>query len=77
MRQKTFKIGEYALGGIVFVEFKKGYVRITAKDWNTKQEVASKDFFFNSSVYSDILMWLECEITTYYYADKITNWIKS
>lgn len=76
MKSKTFKIGEYALGGIVHVSIGNEVV-ITCKDWNTKQVVERRTFQAGSKIdLSGIEMYLCCEVTSSYYADQIVQWIK-
>lgn len=75
MKRKLFKIGEYALGGIISVEVSKESVTIQALDYNTKEPVTEKRNFskFNSSGYTDELE----NLTTYFYAEKIVNFIEN
>jgi hypothetical protein len=79
MAQKTFKIGEYAIGGIITVRIVDTIVGINALDWNTKKVVMNnnfvvKDSFFNDP-YQEINEYLN-ELTSFYYAGKILDWIK-
>ena len=68
--RKTFKIGEYALGGIVTVEVdNNAQITVQCKDWETKQPILTGLFDFVDKY--KLQMWLEDEVTTAYYADKI------
>jgi len=78
MAQKTFKIGEYAIGGIITVRIIDTIVGINALDWNTKKVVMNNTFQvhdFHGCNYSEIDNYLN-ELTSSYYADRILNWIK-
>jgi hypothetical protein len=79
-KTKQFKIGEYAMGGIIRVDITKeepdrSLVEVKALDWNTKQTLmadwAETD---NSRWQSNIDNTLN-EMTTSYYADKIMSYI--
>ena len=72
--KKTFKIGEYALGGIIEVNINKGVVDISVKDWDTKEELRSRTTY----PFDEYRMrrFLELEITTPYYTDKVIEYIK-
>lgn len=78
---KQFKIGEYAVGGIIKVSKIKikdehfcDHVMIEALDYNTKKVVVSLRFFdWGHEAMSNFLN----EITSSYYADKILDFIKN
>jgi len=74
MKTKTFKIGEYCIGGIIKVIIKKNTVNLLCLDYYTKKEIHNENFNIND-IYSisDFLNVL----TTYYYSDKIINYIKN
>ena len=79
MAQKTFKIGEYAIGGIITVRIVDTIVGINALDWNTKR-VVMNDTFQIRGVYGPDFQHVDNylnELTTCYYAGKILDWIKS
>lgn len=66
--KKTYKVGEYVVGGIVSIEFKENEFDIKFKDWDTKQVILEgkfKDKF-------DAEMFI-FDNGTSYYADKIIN----
>ena len=74
---KNFKIGEYAVGGIIRVEVKGKVIIIKALDYNTKELVRAGSITTDTQgVESQIQNFLE-ELTSYYYAEKIMAWIKS
>lgn len=69
-RTKTFKIGEYAIGGIVKVTLTGAQALVQCLSWGTKQVVQEH----TTSVF-DLEMYLECEVTSCYYAGKIMDWV--
>lgn len=76
MKTKTFKIGEYAIGGIIKVQVSNDYALIQVVDWNTKRVLTQNRFFLYCTEYRDYLNYLE-EQTSYYFADQITEFICS
>lgn len=73
--KKTFKIGEYAKGGIISAEITNKelpFVVIKCIDWDTK-EVLFGDSSEDISYIRDVLY----DWTSVYYADTIIEWIKS
>jgi hypothetical protein len=78
---KQFKIGEYAVGGIIKVskikikdEHFTDHVMIEALDYTTKKVVVSSRFFdWGDEAMSNFLN----ELTSSYYADKILDFIKN
>lgn len=73
-RTKTFKIGEYAVGGIIKVDISENTITIQALDWNTKKSVDSETFTMDDINGMDGYL---NELTSSYYAGKIMDWIKS
>ncbi len=75
---KQFKIGEYAVGGIIKIntENKNNLhtITIAALDWYSKQELFSATFGINSE--REIDNYLN-QLTTSYYSDKIIDYIKN
>jgi hypothetical protein len=71
-KTKAFKIGEYAVGGIIQVNIIGGIIQIKALDWNTKQPVASRQLPLTAT--NTIEEYLN-ELTSYYYAEKVMEWI--
>lgn len=73
-KTKAFKIGEYAVGGIIQVNIIGGIIQIKALDWNTKQPVASRQLPLTAT--NTIEEYLN-DLTSVYYAEKIMEWIKA
>jgi hypothetical protein len=87
-RTKTFKIGEYCVGGIITVEITGKILTIINKDWDTSagynrgsNQSRAKELSRGSVVIGDswwrmqAFMYLT-ELTTAYYADKILDWVE-
>jgi hypothetical protein len=87
--QKTFKIGEYAIGGIISVEINGNTVTVISKEWDTSagyskasNQSNAKELTrisvqvddFNS--YSRIDNYLN-DLTTSYYSSKVIEWIET
>ena len=76
MASKTFKIGEYAVGGIISVEITGKVIQVKALDWNTK-EVVQKGTIVSTDLNAESqLDTFLNDLTSYYYAEKVMNWIK-
>lgn len=74
---KSFKIGEYAVGGIIRVEIKGKVILIKALDYNSKEVVKQGSLTTEQQgVESQIREFLE-DLTSHYYAEKIMDWIRS
>ena len=86
---KTFKIGEYAIGGIISVEINGNEINVINKEWdnsagyskNSSQKNAKvlSRYYFNSTkkeVRWELFNYL-CELSTSYYADEIIKWIET
>lgn len=77
MKTKTFKIGEYAIGGIIKVDIIGKIIIINCLDYVSKKQILS------GSVSIDDFDWMNKvekflnELTTSYYSDKIFQWIES
>lgn len=72
---KTFKIGEYAVGGIIKVVSGVKKVEIMAITWNKPHSVVKSQFFDRFDTWG-----MDCflnELTSSYYADKILTHIKN
>jgi hypothetical protein len=72
--KKQFKIGEYALGGIIEVIVKKDTVIIDALDYNTKKSIPFSKAQFDIKYKNEIDCYLN-NLTTCYYSDKILEYI--
>jgi hypothetical protein len=76
MATKTFKIGEYAVGGIIQVRTTTNSVNIDSLDWNTKEKFMGREFLMGGrNILNDMDVYLN-EITSSYYADQVLNYIK-
>jgi NMD protein affecting ribosome stability and mRNA decay len=86
---KTFKIGEYCKGGIITVEINGNVIDIIGKDWDTSAGYTKKSNQSNakefdretvlstdSNAQRKMMDFLE-DLTTYYYASEVLDWIKS
>lgn len=75
MKIKTWKLGEYAIGGKIRVAVYPGQLAaVRVVDYRTGELVKNKLFrwpldYFSAEVYLN-------DITTSYYASKIIEWIK-
>jgi hypothetical protein len=74
---KTFKIGEYAVGGIVIVNIIGKAIFINFADWNSKETLltgsTTSDNLNSRYIISEFLN----ENTSYHWADTILKWIES
>lgn len=91
MATKTFKIGEYAKGGVITVETTPNHVTVIGKDWdmskgtkkssdqsNAKEFCRKQVSIAHSTDNSEReLSDYLCDLTTSYYADQIMDWIKT
>lgn len=86
---KTWKIGEYCLGGIITIEIKGKVISVIGKEWDYSKgsnkgsdQSKAKEFTrgtilandYNS--YSKLFAFLN-HLSTSYYADEIIKWIES
>ena len=73
---KMFKIGEYAIGGIIKVDVKDDSLTIRALDYNSKECI--QEHSFPDALYAGHgVMDLLYELTSSYYAGKVFDWIKT
>lgn len=89
MAKKTFKIGEYAVGGVICVEATQKQVKIITKDWDASKGYKKSSDQSNAKelhsisenpMRSGAKRLLETYLfqqTTSYYADEIMKWIES
>jgi hypothetical protein len=89
MASKTFKIGEYAKGGIITVETKGNNIAIIGKEWDfskgsnrSSDQSGAKPFCRlddDVEVYGADRRMTEflLDLTTSYYTDEIMKWIES
>ena len=86
---KTWKIGEYAKGGIITVEITGKVIAIIGKDWDyskgsrrSSDQSNAKEFTRgtvtadDSQAYRKMYFFLT-DLTTSYYADNILKWIET
>jgi hypothetical protein len=71
---KTFKIGEYALGGIIRVKKTRLTVTIEALEYNNPAQIVESATMLIFDIPA-IETWLNF-LTTFYYAEKIMQFIK-
>ncbi len=84
MATKQFKIGEYAVVGIIKVDASLDSVTIQALDYNTKSVVQTQTFTLNRSFlgavdsekYWEMNDFLN-ELTSSYYAEKVMEYIET
>jgi len=73
--KKTFKIGEYVVGGIIEVFYNNGVLTISFNDWYTKQPLFQYiTDTFNEYTEISIYQFL-CDNGTPYYADMVWEFI--
>lgn len=89
MTTKTFKIGEYAKGGVITVEVNGTRIDVIGKEWDYSKgsnkgsdQSKAKEFTretvdaLDSAAYRKLYFFLN-ELTTAYYSDMIADWIIS
>lgn len=67
---KTFKIGEYCMGGIIKADNKKGVMHIQVLDWDTKDVLRDWKCTDQMEAYEYLT-----EVTTHAWADKVLNYL--
>lgn len=75
--RKQFKIGEYAIGGIISVESYEDIIKVEALDWVTKQPIMSDRFHTEISGCLNQIEDFLFQLTTSYHTDKIMQFIKT
>jgi len=87
--QKTFKLGEYAVGGIITVEINGNEVTVISKQWDNSTGYSRASNQSNAKELSRNLTRADIQnsrwridtylnmLTTSYYSDKILQWIES
>lgn len=71
---KSFRIGEYAIGGIIKVDKSPKIIRIQALDWDDNDVIRSKTFAKHDEDAMDMFL---NDLTSCYYADQILKYIKN
>ena len=74
MATKTFKIGEYAIGGKIKVSITATAVTIQALEWTSNSVLMEKIIPNAEGRYWDAREFLE-ELTSSYYADKVLEYV--
>lgn len=74
---KTFKIGEYAVGGIIRVEIRGKTLLISNLDWDTNEIVMAGGFTLETMNAEYVCRNYLQEATSSYWTDTIMKWIKS
>jgi hypothetical protein len=77
MPTKSFKIGEYAIGGIIKVQINGKAIQVQALDYNSKKEVMSGSCMSDEYDARWKMLNFLNELTSSYYADKVLEWIES
>jgi hypothetical protein len=87
--KKTWKIGEYAKGGVITVEIIGNEINIIGKEWDSSQGYSkgsnqsnAKEFTRRTILSNDYeaknkMFFFLTDLTTAYYADNVIQWIKS
>jgi hypothetical protein len=77
MATKSFKIGEYAIGGIIKVDINGKVIQVKALDYYSKKEVMSGSVMSDEYDAKRKLNNFLHELTSSYYAGKVMEWIES
>lgn len=89
MATRTWKLGEISRGGVITAKVKGANVTVIAKDWDTSagwsrgrsqanaEEWDRLELDINDRSFGPELSNYLNDLTTSYYADKITDWIES
>jgi hypothetical protein len=70
--KRTWKIGEYAKGGVIKAVIRFGKVRISCHDYFTDEELFDLESNDRNELQDALWDW-----TTPYYADLVIEWIES
>ena len=74
--EKTFKLGEYCSGGVIKVLSKKDQILIFSIDSDSKQIISGRNFKYPECLNNYSLSEYLEDLTTYYYSEKIIDYIK-
>jgi hypothetical protein len=88
MATKTFKIGEYAQGGVITAIATKDKVTIIGKEWDYSKGSKKSSDQSNAKEFTRLevnpneygfrrLTFFLCDLTTSYYCDMILDWVKT
>jgi 3-hydroxyacyl-CoA dehydrogenase len=87
MKTKTWKLGEWAKGGVITVEITGKIITVIGKDWDfstgsrkSSDQSNAKEYTRGSVVSTDEKAYLKLinylnDLTTSYYSDQILEWI--
>lgn len=73
MKTKTWKIGEYCAGGIIRAKASGSSVKIEVIDSKSKEVIESGVF---GRLHEGALFVFLHNVTSSFYADKVTEWVK-
>ena len=88
-KTKTWKIGEYAKGGVITVEVQGKVITVIGKDWDMSQGTRKGSNQSNAKEFTRIEVNVEQrdadrqlsmflnDLTTSYYTNKLMEWIES
>ena len=76
MATKTFKIGEYAMGGIIQVQITGKIIQVFVKEWDTKEVLRTGTTSTQDEGVERKLSDFLNDVTSHYYAEKVMKWIK-
>ena len=89
MASKTFKLGEYAKGGVITVNTTSKEVVVIIKDWDfstgsnrgsdqsNAEELYRESFSLSNRDAEQNILWYLGDETTSYHANKILDWVKT
>jgi hypothetical protein len=89
MATKTWKLGEYAKGGVITIETTKTQVKVICKEWDTSKGYSKGSDQSNAKEWNRLevnlsssdaeskVNWFLFDLTTSYYTDVILDWIKT
>ena len=88
-KTKTWKIGEYAKGGVITIEITGKVIVVICKEWDfstgsrrSSDQSNAQELYRGTCTTEDddverkLLNFL-CDMTTSYYADQLIKWIKT
>ena len=88
MASKTFKLGEYAKGGVITANVTKTKVTIIGKEWDTSAGYSKSSSQTNAKEFTRLevstddrdaerkLDFFLCDLTTSYYADQVMDYVR-
>ena len=73
---KTFKIGEYAMGGIIQVKVTGKIIQVFVKEWDTNEVLRTGTTSTEDDGVERKLSDFLNDVTSHYYAEQVMKWIK-